>query len=113
MKNLNLARKYRPSYPSLSSLFDLQTDFTHSARLPLFSNLSRSTENRQEGMSNSALYIVIREHISETALHLGCCCMRHKDRGLKLEVVPRSHQRNFNLWAKNSQRGEKNDFYCC
>lgn len=102
MKNLNLARKYRTSYPILSPLFDLQTNFTHCACLPLFSDLSRSIENRGEGMSNSALYHVIREHISKTTPHLGCCCMRHEDRGLKLEMVPRRHQRNFNLWAKNS-----------
>jgi len=102
MKNLNLAKNHRTSYPSLSSIFDLQADFTYSARLPLFSDLSRSIENRREGMSNSALYHVIREHISETAPHLGCCCMRQEDRGLKLEIVPRRHQRNFSLWGKNS-----------
>jgi len=53
-------------------------------------------------MSNSALFQVIREQISETAPHLGCFCVKHKDRVLKLEIAPRRHQRNFNLQAKNS-----------
>jgi len=66
--------------------------------LSLFSDLSQSIE----GMSNSALFQVIREQISETAPHLGCFCVKHKDRVLKLEIAPRRHQRNFNLQAKNS-----------
>lgn len=100
LKKLSSDRKYRTSYLSFSSLFDLQTDFTHSAHICPLSDLSCSIENRQGGTSNSALPHAIREHSLETAPCFGCCCMRHKDRRLKLEIIPRRQQRDFNIWGK-------------
>lgn len=117
LKSLNSDRKYRTSYLSLSSLFDLQTDFTDSAHICPFPDLPCSIENRQGGMSNSALHLLgsttllIREHSLRTAPQFGCCSVRPKDRGLKLEIIPRRQQRDFNIWAKNPL-GEWNQFYC-